>query len=85
MGLFLQFGDLAVEENRARVVDAMILDRVLPASDGYADRLVYAMFELPHGAMNELIATMSKKAEAFSQRAAVLRKVMEDKYLSQGH
>ena len=76
--LILQFGDLSVEANRVSLIEAMLLNHILPALDPDSHGLESALFYLPRGTMNQLIATRAKLNEAFSKRAALLLKGFQD-------
>jgi len=71
-GVILQFGDLDIEANRVRLVEAMILDRVLPGADADASRLEAAVFDLPRSTVDKLIATRSKLFEEHRQSVTLL-------------
>lgn len=83
-GVILEFGDLGVEANRIRLIEAMIIDRVLPGSHAYADRLEAAMFSLPRRTVDELMATRAKLFEAHHERATLLLKGFQERYIPKG-
>ncbi|GEM_PF-2604473 len=81
----LEFGDLSCEANRIRLIEAMVLDRVIPGGDPDSHRLEAAFMMLPRGSMNEVIATAGKLNEAFRERAAFVLKGFQDLYVAQGN
>jgi hypothetical protein len=84
-GIILEFGDLSVEKNRIRLLEAMILDRVLPGAHRNANRLEVAMFKLPRRTVNELMTTRAKLFEAHHESAAIVLKGMQRRYVSKGY
>jgi len=77
-----EFGDLTFEANRIAYIEAMILDRVIPAMGGKPNRLEAAFMKLPRSTMNELIATQIKLYEAFRQDAAIVLETLKRRYIS---
>jgi hypothetical protein len=77
-----EFGDLTFEANRVAYIEAMILDRVIPAMDGEPNRLEAAFMKLPRRTMNDLIATQGKLYEEFRQDAAIVLETLKRRYIS---
>jgi len=80
----LKAHNLVTEDQRIALVEATVLDRVIPRFDGNANRLEAALFKLPRRTMNEVMATAAQLGKAHSQRLALFLKGFESRYVAQG-
>jgi hypothetical protein len=78
-----EFGDLDIEANRIALIEAMILDRVIPPFDGQRHRLEIAFMSLPSRAMHKVIATLAKLHEAHRECASLVLEEMKRRYIPQ--
>ncbi len=81
--VILEFGDLGIEENRIALIEAMILDRVIPGTDGEAERLKSAIVKLPRRTVDEIVTTAAKLNKTCCQRTALLLEGFERLYVAQ--
>lgn len=81
--LLAEFGDLHVEENRVRYINALIMDSVLPAMGTQGNGLKATIREIERGTMSEVIATFTKLAKATCQRATVMLEDIQRRHLAE--
>jgi len=75
--IVLEVNDFVTKSQRIALVEAMILDRVIPRFDGDADCLEFAFLKLPRRTMNKVMTTAAKLCQVYSQRATLLLKGFE--------
>jgi hypothetical protein len=78
-----QFGDLSIEANRVRYIEAVILDSVLPGPKSDICSLESAIAMLDSGTVNKLVTTFGELQKAHSKKAAILLEGFKNRNISQ--
>lgn len=84
MTVATEFGDLDIEANRIRFIEAMILDRIIPPLNGQGHRLEVAFMGLPSDTMRKVLETMTKLHEVHRKQACFILDEMQYHYLLKG-
>lgn len=80
-GIIGEFGDLDIQANRVRLIESMILDRIIAPLYRDANGFEAALMMLPRSTVNKVVATHGELYEAHRQSASLVLQGFKSRYV----